>query len=703
MAFRSNATFNREMFKIPTIALTALALGSSFIPSQARSDEDQTEPYVLPTLNVTAEKREQNVQEIPSSITAKDSVFIEDFDIDDTARVFDIAPNIYMTETGPAGAFTNFGSVRGITSSMGNSPVLGFYVDDVYYSGFDIGLFDLERVEVLRGPQGTLYGRNTLAGAINIVTAEPSDEWESKANVKYGAFNTAEISGVISGPLTDKFKMRLALRGAQSDGYLQAADGSHDALDAWKKMEARLKLFGEIDETFDVSASFDVHQYPNDSYAGFVAMEEKDKRKKVDVDYKGKADKNAIGISVRAEKRWEDMKLVSVTSARDEDFIANIDSDFSNVDQVRLDLGKEVTLYSQELRLSSSGDNRKTDWFIGAYGFQENDDHEYSTRMNLANLGFGPGIVTLNQNSQLDNTGGALFGEGTYHFDNGLEVTTGLRYDYETKTFEYQQAGGALLGYADLDDKSERIYKAWLPKVSVGYTGFENSMPYATVSRGFRSGGFNDNENIGDSYQSEFTMNYEIGLKNRLFDDKLELNLAAFHIDWTNRQVEVLTSGGATFYIVNAGKAESNGVEVEFAARPLSGLEISGGIGYAQAKYLDYDAGDARYDGNTVAKAPEYTANLNALYRFEEGWYANASVRSIGKIYFDAANQETQDHYEVVDLKTGYEGKNFDVHLWSKNLFDKEFVTRSVPQSGGDYYGLPGAPRTFGLSATMHW
>ncbi len=662
--------------------------------------------YKLEPVIVTAEKREIDVQEIPGSVSVIDTKQIEDFNLKTTMDIVSMTPNLYITQSGnPMTA--SYASMRGITSSMTGTSVLGFYVDGVYYSpGLDISLFDVERIEVLRGPQGTLYGRDSEAGIVNVVTKRPGDQWESSLSVDIGSFKTYEGKAMVSGPvIQDRLGVRGAIRYYETDNYFENRYDGSDDINRMENLDGRLSLVATPSDQLDLQLIYDFQHYDSPSYAPFAPMDSDDLRKSIDMDYPGESDKDANGLSLRAEAKWSDVSLVSITTGRTEDYLAANDIDLMPVDLNNMIIDGETDTMSQELRLFST-DERPFQWLGGLFFLWEKRSRDYDVWMNFMNMGMGMPGETLYLRNETETTGFALFGETSYRFFDRLKLTLGLRYDLEQKDFDYGKTPGgpvlAMMGYANESGSRDKTFDAWLPKAALSYTLNERVMPYASVSRGFKSGGFNDIDNLGSEYDPEFTWNYEIGVKSDWFDNRLRANIALFHIDWTDMQVEIPTAGGTAVYIDNAGEASSRGVELEVAARPMPGLEIFAGGGYTDAQYEDYTSGTNVYDDKQIMDSPEYTLHLGVTYRFENGFLINGRYMHFGEIYFDPANTCSQKNYGLADAKIGYETERFDVYVYGKNLFDEEYVTRAVEMSSG-WYGRAGTPQTFGVMLTARF
>lgn len=689
--------------------LSLLLIFSSVSVDSAHAQEAEkgagsfSEPVVLETITVTAEKREKDVQTIPSSVTVVGETQIDDFQLEDTLDLISIMPNFYVVEM-----FNNGGqsvaSLRGVASGGDRKLTMGVYVDDVPYYGLDFSLFDIERVEVLRGPQGTLYGRNSQAGVINIITKKPSSVWEGNARLEGASYDSYGVKGALSGPiLGDRLGFKAALRYFETDGYFENRYDGSDEAGREEILDGRLTFTAAPTDKLDLTLTADFQEYESPEYANFAPLDASDMRKAVNADYPGESEKDARGISLRVEYQFTDMKLVSITSARNEEFFLSNDVDFMPTDIMTMDWGNDVTSYAQEFRLVSDQPESSLQWLSGVFLFYEKLDEEMGMWMNFMNMGMGVPGETLVQKSNIDTKSAALFGEIIYSFDNGLALTLGLRYDRERVDFDYsQQASGptlAMMGYPALASSNDETFDAWLPKAALSYHFSENIMPYFIVSRGYRAGGFNTvSAKVGTSYDPEFSWNYELGAKTTWWDNRLRLNAALFYIERDNMLVDVIASDGRSSYIDNAAKASSKGVEVELMARPVQGLDIVASAAYTDAQYEDYTAGGNNYDGNTVLYSPEYTASLGATYRFSNGIFLNAKYNYIGEMYYDVANIRPQGDYGLFDAKVGYETERFDVYVYGKNLFDKEYSTRSLENMvSGTWYGRAGVPQTFGV------
>lgn len=679
------------------------------MPATGYTEVDVQNAYVLEPIIVTADKREEELKDVPGSVSVISESQLDDYEINNSLDIIDLIPNIYVTT--PGSPSMTFATVRGITGGMNMGPSMGFYVDGVYHPTIDVSLYDVERVEVLRGPQGTLYGRGTEAGLINIVTKKPSNFWNGFFSAGTSSFSTYSLKGLLSGPVAeDKLLIKAALRYEKTDGWFESMITGNDDLAKVERKDGRFSLVYTPDEDLDLTLTYDIKRYDTPKNADFALLDIEDSRKKVTSDEEGSGYTYSDGAALFGEYRIGGAKFVSVTSWRSEDEYSFGDLDFSPVDIVTMSYYRELSNFSQELRLLSDekGDSSLS-WIVGCFIASDNDKREYDSWYNLTNMGMPfPGETLLVRN-ETETLNMAVFGEVTYAFVDNLNLTLGLRYEQEEKDFEYSIGStgpflGLMMDVVGDEGAEDASYGVFLPKAAVSYDFSEDFRSYFSVSKGFRSGGFNETGFVGLPYDPEHTWNYELGFKSVWFGNRLSLNAALFYIDWSDIQVEVIIPavGGFGFdeYFENAAKATSKGFEIEMAARPVDDLELTGGFGYTDATFDEYKSGSKDYSGKKILTTPEYTANIGATYRFSSGFYSNVNYHGFGKMYFDNANTKVQDAYGLINAKVGYRADNFDVYAYGKNLGDKEYVTRAFP-GNNTWYGRAGAPRTFGISTSI--
>jgi iron complex outermembrane receptor protein len=651
------------------------------------ADNENEEAVKLESVTVTANKMEENPQDLPNGISVLTDINIIDRSINETADIFKRMPNMHMTKSGPIGGYEKIASVRGITSYMSGGSVYGFFVDDVYYPIADVNLLDVERVEVLRGPQGTLYGHNAEAAVINIITKAPENQWSGEANISYGNYNTKEIGLTGNGALIrDKLFLRLAGRYYGHDGFYENIADGDDKVDKGETYDGKIALLFKPSEKLTADLKVNSQDYDS-NYAEFSTFDKvMNGDFEVTVNDPGEATRKFNSTSLKMAYDMENVRLTSITAALKDDTVNMNDVDFTEHDIMKGDVGAETSLYTQEFRVNSLSETSPLKWTSGVYLFNGEED-----RHSIIDLPVY--LVTSRQYGHEDRTGVAVFGQADYTL-GPFVITAGLRYENERKNFDYRWRGGAAIGYAECTGSSEKTFEALLPKFALTYNITDSFRTYVSAARGFKSGGFNLNSEPGDAFNAEYTWNYELGFKSELADNKVQLNAALFYIEWQDLQVE--QPSYPDFTIDNAAEATSKGVELELTLRPVAGLDIYGSMGYVDAKFDEYILGAEDYKDKNIPNAPSHTYSLGATYRFLEHWMVNAEIYGTGKIYYNTENSKAQDSYEIVDLKAGYETERFDVYVWANNLLDEVYATRAF-EMDGQWFARNGDPLAIGV------
>nr|WP_320114737.1 TonB-dependent receptor [uncultured Desulfuromonas sp.] len=676
-----------------TNVLMIVFLGLFLSPplSMAEGDNSELDPII-----VIANKISQDVTEVTSSISVITEEEVKIREINEIQDLYRTIPNMHLLKTGNKGTQT-YGGIRGITQLMNGAPVIGFFVDDVYYPSSDISLFDIERIEVLRGPQGTLYGRNTEGGAINVITKKPAADRSGMIGVGYGKHNDKVLNFSLNTPLIDDtLYARISGRGVETDGYKTNTLDNDDAVDESRTIDLRANLYYLATDSLNIDVGFDFQRYRG-NWATFASLEALESNPHdVTVNDPGNLDKDARGISIKVEKTLPgENRLISISALRNDDSDSEEDLDFTSVDMLRFHLKEETDSFSQEFRFVSDGGPSKFKYVAGAYGFYEDASQYIDTFFDLDMLFGSGGNVNSINDGETKTLGGALYGNLIYSILGGLDLNFGLRYDVERKEFDYLWEGGSALGYMPQEGNKEKTFSALLPKFGVSYIVNENIMPYLSVSKGYKSGGYNLAESVGDEFDPEDTWNYEIGIKTNWFSDRLTFNLALFQIDWNDVQIEVIKAGGYSA-IQNAGEATSRGVEIDTNLRVTDSISLRGGFGYSDATFDEYEYSGENYRDNKIPNAPEYTYMVGVRYDLGR-FYLDAECLGVGKTYFDAANTETQSGYKLVNAKIGYRGDGFSAYIWGKNLTDEEYLTRAFKMFNS-WYGKTGDPLTVGMN-----
>jgi len=672
------------------------------LPLPVKAEEatgDDTEPMTLQEVRVTATKREGTVKEFPGNLSVIEEGFMEEHEVDNLQDLARFTPNVYIKDTSSGASVVS----RGIsTIDTGLFSPMGLYVDDVSYSlGYMVNqdLFDVERVEVLRGPQGTLYGRNSESGVINIVLKQPDNERRSKTKFEIGNYASARAGVSTSGPIVeDSLFYGLAFQGYTTDGFYKNVDSGADDVGGDQTINGRGTLRWTPTKDWDVSVNLDgAKRDLGISKLRYDDGPNKTARYEVSSGESDKAYETELGQSARVKYALQGMEFTSITSHRDFDREHHLDSDRTSTNLRVSELDLNMNSWSQEFRLASDNESSLS-WLAGVYGRYEGIDVDFALdHVNPA--------MASSRDGDSDDVGVAGFGQATYEIISGLRLTAGLRVEtYKTEGNETYVSNSGTTSYDDTVEETEV-----LPMGSLAYDFNPNVTAYATVSRGFLSGGFNfytSSSKDSFAYDAEHTTNYELGVKTSWLEDRLTLNATAFYMDITDKQVreEVPGAGLGIWKFTNAAQAHTEGVELEGSYRPMAGLQFIAGFGYARSVVDDWEttSGGAPvdYSGNKIPWAPEYTYNLGVSYQRENGLFIVADLLGTGEQYYDAANELKSDGYETVNLRIGYQREDLDVSVWTKNLLDEEYEVKKVA-SGGNTLVEDGAPRTYGL--TVNW
>lgn len=666
------------------------------------------------TITVTAQKREEDVQKVTESITVLSDTFVEDAQIESTEDIWHYVPNLSTSNAGSRDYWNRI-RVRGISNTAFGDPAVSLFIDDVSYAGvyaFNSALFDIERIEVLKGPQGTLYGKNTSGGAINIVSKSPGDTFEARAGVEAGSFDKRAVSGVINAPLfEDKLYFRLAGLYSERDGYIKNlfTDGN---VDNRETIAGTASLFFRPVDNLSFDLTYRIHDFDDD---GGFPMVARDKNRyqaatgfaiddfETATDFIGESSSKNQTTSLRTSYELDSFDLVSVTAYRNMDNESTLDADFTPGELYLGFNAVESESFSQELRIQSRDSDESFKWLAGAY--YSNDEKDYETGYKLDRLYadmMGVPIYTVDvHKAAIGAEDIAVFGQSTVRFLNdALGLTAGLRYERSKRTLDHQHTFGGLPIVAPIDDLEE-TYTEFLPKLALDYRFSDDIMAYASVGRGYKAGGFayavDDPELAG--FDPEISTAFELGLKTEFPDLGLRFNVAGFYTkvdDYQDRVQRDLM----TVIQENVSDASIYGFELE-ASMPLSEtLSLNGFLGYTHAEYGDYldRLTLVNYKNNRISQIPEYDSGLFLEYRDSFGLFARAEVQLFGSSYFDRANTVKQDPYALFNMKVGYEQEQWDIYLSGKNLTDKQYFLDGVIDPTLGFVGTVGEPRTVSVS-----
>ncbi|WP_321395549.1 TonB-dependent receptor [Emcibacter sp.] len=697
----TTSTFlTRALMYSTCVATLAVTSAPAFAQGQ---EADST--FTLEEIVVTARKRAESLQETPIAISAFSAEALEDRGAGNINDVAGLVPNLQYSSSASGTVGASSFAIRGIGQSdfiTTTEPGVGVYLDGVYLArvtGAALDLADVERVEVLRGPQGTLFGRNTIGGAVSVITAKPTGELGGKAEVTVG--NHARFNGRFSADfpiVKDVLAGKVSFLAKNSDGYGYDNDpaGGGGNLGEERDVAGRVQLLytPKDDMSFLLSADHTrrrgtVMPLGRVGYvqnAGNAAFDDGGTNSVIPYDdpnlvrYDTPADDelDVYGVSLTSDFGLGNMDLKLITAYREQSGVSGQDFDGGSSPILNQVIDSSQDQFSQEIQLTGTSFDDRLEWLVGAYYFRETGQFDQDVV-----LGGVP--ILIYTGSTTDSY--ALFAQGSYSLTEKLSVTAGLRWTSEKKSVDVDTFFGP---FQLVDEVRDETFSAFSPKVSVEYQATDDVMVYASVGRGFRSGGFNGrpfSPNDLFPFDEETTTAYEVGLKSDLMDRKLRINVAGFYTDYKDIQLTATTQNDLGQFVVltaNAGKAEIYGIEAEVQAMPVEGLFVYGGLGYANNGNLDPQTGFT-FDtsaGKNLPGASEWTLSLGGDYRFEVGddWMAMIGADYSWRSRYDhqASNQTAtveEDGYGLLNarLTVGPEDESWKLTFYGKNLTDEVY------------------------------
>ncbi|MBZ8182857.1 TonB-dependent receptor domain-containing protein [Oscillatoria salina] len=659
-------------------------------------------------LVVTAEKFAENIQDVPLSITAFSQGEIEDANLDSLDSVANNTPNFSFFSAGGQSRFFSTYTMRGLSNNNFLSrDTVGFFVDDIPYdyTGFlDIDLTDVERIEVLRGPQNTLYGRNAQAGVVNIITREPSNTFEGQLSARYGSFDERSGTIAISGPLEPEILFfRLSGRLEARDGYITNTL-TDEVIGSTSGGNIRGKLLWLPSEDWEIAFNSSYQDY-NNGDPTFQLIGQSDLFA-VNQDFIGFNRINSNDQSLKITYDNDNIQATSITTRRYSNQEVETEADFSPVDLFTGISDVNSTIWTQEVRLQSSEEAENLQWLVGGY-FEsrlfnvEADGLRYGT-VGAQTLGLQPGLDRTS--AELDQTTFALFGQASYEPIEALTLTAGLRYDTTNIRMDrrrnYEVDGSSVeIPFGMTFDDVETDSSALLPRFVIEYEFNPSALVYGSITQGYKPAGLNFRAESDDVLVigEERSWNYEIGVKTSWLDNRLIANLAVFYNSIDDFQVALQDQRG---FIANVANAEASifGVELELKAQPVDGLDLIAGFGYTEAtfdRFFNPFTGQT-LDGNRLPFAPEFTINFAAQYRAPWGLFARVGLNTLGSYFTEESNSIFQGTVTTVDATLGYELDNYGIYLVANNIFDTRYLTSGLILPGGNV-GSYNDPFTIGV------
>lgn len=694
--------------------ITTLTAATLAVTLNAAPEDSATIGGTIDEVSVVGFKQDR-ASISPVSQQAMGERFIENNQLMGIRDLSGMIANFYMPDYGSRQYSPIY--IRGIGSRV-NSPSVGVYVDGIPYfdrTVLDMDLFGVSKVEVLRGPQGTLFGRNASAGLINVFTRSPLDYQGTSARVSYGSYNDLLVAASTYNKVSHNFGLSLAANYHHTDGFLTNTflNNKADRMDngtirlgaAWKPTERWTSRFTA---TLDLTRQNGYPYAPYNPQTGILQPiaynRESSYRRLV----------GTLGMSWRYDA--DGWSLNSQTAFQHNNGRIEVDQDYSPQDIFAVKMPHRQNQISQEYTLRSTNDSRYQ-WIVGAFGFHQQDHFTvYTTRI-------ASKLYEVNQN-KLPTMGFALYHVSTFNIVKGLWASAGIRFDWEKNSLKNFSKKIKLTDPNDppilkpLDPKdgwqitgfdASRIDRQITPKFTLKYQFTPFRMIYATVAKGYKAGGFNAvRETDADyAYKPEHTWNYELGAKWSFLKGLLAFEASAFYIDWQHQQLSV-TVPALGNVVRNVGHSNSKGFELALNATPLPSLSLQASYGYTYAKMLEARMGVGKdYSGNMLPLVPRHTLSFNANYvvnnlgRIADKLMFNANLTGVGPLYWREDNAVKQSFYTLLNLKAALTRGIFTLEVWSRNTLATHYLTY--------YFVAPkpmaqkGKPFTIGTTLMVKW
>jgi iron complex outermembrane receptor protein len=712
---------------------------------RAESEEQERESPALEEIVVTATKREENLQSVALSITAFSRDFLEDSNISDLDDLETRVPNFTYDTFSPGVPVFNIRGIGDASRSGAVDTAVGVFVDEVYMGRpvmMNADFHDIERVEILRGPQGTLFGRNVVGGAVSFYTSRPSEEVVANLSMTYGKYDQRDAKGFVSGPISENVFGKISVVTRNHDGYAFNATTDNDIEDD-QFFGARAALRFVPDDSLDIQLNVDTSRrratglwwdlIREGPFA--IGQSNPDPRRGRNHDDDGFSDSDVKGASLHID--WESGfgTVTSITAYREAEmsdranttglFVAELTDPNRFLEHFTLFIQQadmEAEQVSQEVRIASDL-NSRFNWVAGAFYFHEEVDQTriQDYRFHFFNIE-GQGIF----NAETDTDAYAFFANGTYNFTDALSLQAGIRWSEDNKDhilstggvnyIPYTVNGAIVPGWIATGDGS---WDAFTPSFSLNYHVTDEHFLYATVSRGFKSGGFNDLETERAAaelpFAPEFAWNYEIGAKTEWFDRRLRFNASAFYLDYTDLQVTVVLQPDPNFPPIfvtgNAGSAEVKGVETEWTLVPFDGATLYGSYTFTDSELKNLFLGPVDASGNKLSRAPKHKLFLGGDFTFPVTDFANATIRMDYTYTDETFNTLGNSPVERIPSKETLDASlafattdgRWELVFWGKNLFDELAINTitEVPVLNG--YGTFEPPRTYGATVRFNY
>lgn len=682
----------------------SLILGLSLSINVSAQAINQIPEKLDKTVVVSELRNDQLLIDSSNSISVLDAEVLEKSGTQHFEDVLGMIPNLNWSS---ATNRPRYFQIRGIGERSqyegAPNPSVGFVVDDIDFSalGGVATLFDVEQIEVLRGPQGTRYGANGLAGLVYVKTKAPEFDASYKIESLLGNDGDRALGFRATGGLSDDVAYRFSIHQYNANGFRYNDFLDRDDTNKRDEFVARGKLFWQAND--DLTFNFTLLKANIDN--GFDTFNPENSFV-THTDLPGKDTQDSTGLAIKATWQGEQFDVMSIGSYMQADIDYSFDGDWGNDDywgefapydftsaslRQRTHLSQEVRLLSNE---NSQILNDSTDWLLGLYLLDMQEDNQIDEFYN--------GFVYKQLESQFDSTSLAIFAQLESKLSDKNTLTTGIR--FERRNANYLDSNGIDVSPAD---------NMWGGQISLNHSIHDSLNAYITLARGYKAGGFNLSLSVPDQlreYQPESLLSLESGFKGYFLDYQLQWNLSAFYSKRqdmqisTSRQTDPNDPLTFVFFTGNAATGSNYGIETDFNYQLNSNLDFYGSLGLLKAQFDNFTTTEGNFNGRDQAHAPAYNFSLGVDYHLLNGFFARFDINGKDSFYFSDSHAQQSKSYQISNLRVGYQRNNWSITLWGNNIFDKQYATRGFffglepPNYENKLYTQMGSPRHLGVS-----
>ena len=674
-----------------SIALVPAALLSVFLTCSAVADEAVDE------IIVTADFRERPADKLPVSVSVVSGDFIREAVQQHFEELVNVIPNLSWSGDGHRARYFQIRGIGELEQYEGApNPSVGFLIDDIDFSGIGTvaTLFDMESVEVLRGPQGSRYGANALAGLVYMRSTAPSAERDGRLQLTVGDDDALSVGAAFGGALDEDERVVFRVSGQhhESNGFRNNPYLNRDDTNGRNETSLRARLRSSVGDDLEMNLAA-LYTDVDDGYDAFSL----DNTYTMLSDKPGRDAQESVGVSLRFD--WSGYAagtLTSITSFANSNIEFNFDADWGNDDSWNPVTYDYVSLTDRDRQTLSQEFRFVTDaWLLGVYAMNLSED------LQTINLGdyydpFFDFADSLNDvfGSDFESTNLAVFGQSDWQVGDATTLSAGVR--VERRTTEYDDTDGTR------SDPSESM---WGGELSLAHEFSDSLMGYVALSRGYKAGGFNLGVVPQDrrTFGAEVLWSLEAGVKASLADDRVLLNAAVFASQRDEQQVRISEQlnpndpASFVFYTINDSTGgDMYGLEADLRWFASDALEIYASLGLLRSKF--------GASGRDLAHAPRYSMAAGAVYRNANGFFARLDATARDEFYFDVSHDQKSQAYELLHARVGYEGDNWVAQLWARNLTDKDYAVRGFyfgnepPDFPATLYTRLGDPRQLGIT-----